>query len=78
MYFDHPHEPDPEERGLFWACRFMDTHKVFSFMPANIMANADVKLTGEKLTKADLKAIRESEDHTELRKPENIKGLSPK
>ncbi|GFO14416.1 beta-hexosaminidase [Plakobranchus ocellatus] len=75
FYFDHPHEPDPEERGLFWACRFVDTHKVFNFMPTNIMANADVKLTGEKLTKADLKAITESEDYTQLKKPENIKGL---
>ncbi|GFR93969.1 beta-hexosaminidase [Elysia marginata] len=75
LYFDHPHEPDPEERGLFWACRYVDTRKVFSFMPATIMANADVKLTGEKLTKADLKAIRESEDYTELKKPENVKGM---
>lgn len=75
LYFDHPHEPDPEERGLFWACRFVDTRKVFSFMPATIMANADVKLTGEKLTKADLKAIRESDDFMELKKSENIKGM---
>ncbi|CAG5120201.1 unnamed protein product, partial [Candidula unifasciata] len=75
LYFDHPHEPDPEERGLYWACRFIDTHKVFLFAPDNLMSNADVKLTGEKITKSDLKVLEELEDFTELRKPENIQGI---
>ncbi|KAK3722061.1 hypothetical protein QZH41_007366 [Actinostola sp. cb2023] len=25
LYFDHPQEPDPEERGYYWATRFTDT-----------------------------------------------------
>ncbi|KAH9510135.1 hypothetical protein Btru_043540 [Bulinus truncatus] len=75
LYFDHPYEPDPEEKGLFWACRFIDTHKVFRFMPENLLANADVKLTGEKITKLDLELLMESEDYTELNKPGNIIGI---
>ncbi|KAI8745609.1 beta-hexosaminidase [Biomphalaria glabrata] len=75
LYFDHPYEPDPEERGLFWACRYIDTHKVFRFVPENLLANADVKLTGEKITKLDLELLRESDDFTILKKPENIIGV---
>ncbi|XP_005092291.1 beta-hexosaminidase [Aplysia californica] len=74
LYFDHPYEPDPEERGLFWACRFVDTRKVFSFAPDNLMSNADVKLTGEKMTKNDRKMLQ-LEYFTTLKKPQNIKGL---
>ena len=33
LYFDHPYEPDPEERGLYWATRYTDTRKAFGFMP---------------------------------------------
>ncbi|XP_059152657.1 N,N'-diacetylchitobiase-like isoform X2 [Physella acuta] len=75
LYFDHPYEPDPEERGLYWACRYLDTHKVFRFVPENLMFNADVKLTGEKITKLDLQLLREFEDFTELKKPKNITGI---
>uniref|UniRef100_A0A0B7ACD8 beta-N-acetylhexosaminidase n=1 Tax=Arion vulgaris TaxID=1028688 RepID=A0A0B7ACD8_9EUPU len=75
MYFDHPYEPDPEERGLYWSCRYIDTHKVFRFAPNNLMSNADVKLTGEKITKYDLKVLEDLEDYTKLEKPQNITGL---
>lgn len=74
LYFDHPYEPDPEEHGLYWACRFIDTRKVFQFAPDNLMSNADVKLTGEKITKSDLRVLQELEGSTELEKPENIQG----
>jgi hexosaminidase len=73
LYFDHPYEPDPEERGLYWACRFCDSRKTFTFMPDNIYANADVKLTGEKLSKDYIK--RHKEDHDDLKKPENVIGM---
>lgn len=33
LYFDHPQEPDPEERGFFWAARYSDTRKVFGYVP---------------------------------------------
>ena len=55
--------------------RFVDTCKVFSFAPDNLMSNADVKLTGESLSKADNKMMRDSKNYTELKKPENIKGM---
>ena len=40
-YFDMPYENDPEERGYYWATRFNDTKKVFSFMPENVPANVE-------------------------------------
>lgn len=73
LYFDHPYEPDPEERGLYWACRFLDTRKAFMFMPDNIYDNADVKLTGEAVPEDYIEKHRE--DHDELKKPENVIGV---
>ncbi|XP_052285856.1 beta-hexosaminidase-like isoform X2 [Dreissena polymorpha] len=73
LYFDHPYEPDPEERGLYWACRHLDTRKAFSYMPDNLYANADVRLTGEPIDKDYIK--RHKEDHDDLKKPENIIGI---
>lgn len=73
LYFDHPYEPDPEERGLYWACRFCDSRKTFTFMPDNLYANIDVKLTGEKLSKDYIK--RHKEDHDDLKNPENVIGI---
>lgn len=73
LYFDHPYEPDPEERGLYWACRFCDTKKTFGFMPDNIYANADVKLSGDPISMEDLLS-KHPEDHDPLKKHENILG----
>ena len=72
LYFDHPYEPDPEERGLYWACRFLDTRKAFMFMPDNIYGNADVKLTGEAVPEDYIEKHRE--DHDKLIKTENVIG----
>ncbi|XP_062610769.1 beta-hexosaminidase-like [Saccostrea cucullata] len=74
LYFDHPYEPDPEERGLYWACRFCDTRKTFGFMPDNIYANADVKLTGDPITMETL-LTKHPEDHDPLEEHENILGM---
>ncbi|KAL4225883.1 hypothetical protein ACF0H5_013871 [Mactra antiquata] len=73
LYFDHPYEPDPEERGLYWACRFCDSQKTFTFMPDNIYANADVKLTGEGLSKDYIS--RHKDDHDDLQQPQNVVGI---
>ena len=54
LYFDHPYEPDPEERGLYWATRYTDTYKVFGFIPMNIFANADFDSFGNKIDWNDL------------------------
>ncbi len=39
LYFDHPYEPDPEDRGLYWAVRHVDTQRVFSLMPDSFYDN---------------------------------------
>lgn len=72
LYFDHPHEPDPEERGLYWAARFIDCHKTFGFIPDNIYVNADFKLTGDPITVHDL--MKNVADHEPLKKKENVIG----
>ncbi|MBX2885845.1 MAG: carbohydate-binding domain-containing protein [Granulosicoccus sp.] len=47
LYFDHPYEADPKERGYYWATRYTDTRKVFSFMPSNLPQNAETSVTRE-------------------------------
>ena len=42
LYFDVPYAPNPLERGYDWPTRGTDTFKVFSFLPANLPANASV------------------------------------
>lgn len=44
LYFDFPQEVDPEERGYYWATRFTDTRKVFSFAPENLPQNAETSV----------------------------------
>ena len=44
LYFDFPYEVDPQERGYYWAARFVDTKKVFSFAPENLPQNAETSL----------------------------------
>ncbi|KAJ8301463.1 hypothetical protein KUTeg_020450, partial [Tegillarca granosa] len=73
LYFDHPYEPDPEERGLYWAARYIDCHKTFGFIPDNIYANADFKLTGDPITVQDL--MKNVADHEPLKKKENVIGI---
>lgn len=73
LYFDHPYEPDPEERGLYWAARFIDTEKVFKFIPDDLYSNADCKLTGEPLSMKDIKTYEKG--IVKLKSPENIIGI---
>ncbi|XP_074608369.1 beta-hexosaminidase-like isoform X3 [Acropora palmata] len=73
LYFDHPYEPDPEERGYYWATRFTDTRKVFGFMPDDLFANVEIKRTGDPLTREQL---CETEGACPvLAKKENIAGM---
>ncbi|XP_031565065.1 uncharacterized protein LOC116300346 [Actinia tenebrosa] len=65
LYFDHPYEPDPEERGNHWATRFIDTQKVFGFMPDDVYAN-----TG----KDECKKLKDG--CLRLKKKDNIIGMS--
>jgi len=44
LYFDFPQEVDPEERGYYWATRFTDTRKIFTFAPENLPQNAETSV----------------------------------
>ncbi|KAK3609931.1 hypothetical protein CHS0354_011761 [Potamilus streckersoni] len=74
LYFDHPYEPDPEERGLYWAPRFTDTKKTFGFIPDRIYDNIDMERSGKPLTKADV-CGEQMEKCDPLDHPENILGI---
>ncbi|XP_033725870.1 uncharacterized protein LOC117315681 [Pecten maximus] len=72
LYFDHPYEPDPEERGYYWATRYTDTRKTFGYIPDNIYSNAKVRVSGAPVTPEDMCAGPQCVD---LEKPENIEGI---
>lgn len=63
LYFDHPQAVDPAEPGYYWATRFIDTQKVFSFAPENLPQNADtsVNKNGTNYTASSSKATQRFE-----------------
>ncbi|XP_078491002.1 chitobiase-like [Ciona intestinalis] len=73
FYFDHPHEPDPEEIGLFWATRYIDDRKVFEFMPEHLYSNAKFNLNAEPFSSEDVKNMQDR--NLPLTAPENIIGM---
>lgn len=72
LYFDHPHEPHPDERGYYWAARYTNSAKVFGYMPDNLYANADKTRSGEEITNLEALVGRALPS---LEKPENILGI---
>lgn len=72
LYFDHPNEANPEERGYYWAARYTDARKVFGYMPDNVYSNADKTRSGaviddlERLVGRALPALTQ---------PQNILGV---
>ncbi|XP_052764645.1 uncharacterized protein LOC128206309 [Mya arenaria] len=74
LYFDHPQEPDPEERGLYWATRFTDTKKVFRFMPESLYDNIFEDKSGGPLSKVEI-CGEDMSKCTLLEKPENVIGM---
>ncbi|SHI09707.1 family 20 glycosylhydrolase [Ferrimonas marina] len=42
LYFDFPYEADPNEGGYYWGARNINTYKVFSLMPDNLPAHAEI------------------------------------
>jgi len=50
LYFDHPQEPDPDEKGLTWATRYIDDKKVFDFRPNDLFGNAKSDSNGLMFT----------------------------
>ncbi|XP_052788332.1 uncharacterized protein LOC128223112 [Mya arenaria] len=74
LYFDHPQEPGPEERGLYWATRFTDTKKVLKFMPEAFYDNIFEDRSGNPLSKEDI-CGEDLSKCTPLEKPGNIIGI---
>ncbi|GFR92568.1 beta-N-acetylhexosaminidase [Elysia marginata] len=72
LYFDHPYEPDPEERGYYWATRFTDTKKTFSYNAADVYQNIKERLTGEAI--APQERCPNTQRCPVLTAPENIRG----
>ncbi|WP_286049534.1 family 20 glycosylhydrolase [Rheinheimera sp. KL1] len=72
LYFDHPYEAHPEERGYYWAARFTDVAKVFGYMPDDLYANADKTREGKVID--DLETLL-GKELPALEKPENILGI---
>ncbi|MFY8273952.1 family 20 glycosylhydrolase [Pseudoalteromonas sp. SSDWG2] len=72
LYFDHPYEAHPAERGYYWATRYIDTQKVFGYMPDDVYANADYTRTREKIDNLEALVGRPM---PALQKPENILGM---
>ncbi|OTA18727.1 beta-N-acetylhexosaminidase [Xenorhabdus beddingii] len=44
IYLDMPYEVHPKERGYYWATRFSDEAKIFSFAPNNMPQNAETSV----------------------------------
>ena len=71
-YFDHPTEPHPEERGFYWATRFTDSYKTFSYAASDIYKNIGVNRMGEQL---DPEEVCADDACPELLRPANIRGM---
>lgn len=72
LYFDHPHEAHPAERGYYWAARSTDAAKVFGYMPDDVYANADRTRSGAVIK--DLEALV-GRAMPALQQPQNILGI---
>ncbi|MGO2010382.1 MAG: family 20 glycosylhydrolase [Pseudoalteromonas sp.] len=72
LYFDHPYEANPDERGYYWATRYTDTQKVFNYMPDNVYGNADYTRTRKPIDNLEALVGRPL---PQLEKPENILGM---
>ncbi|VUD66740.1 Chitobiase [Thalassocella blandensis] len=72
LYFDHPYETHPEDRGYHWATRFIDLKKLFAFMPDDLYLNADRTFYGNEIHNLDRLV---NKVHTRLERPEHILGM---
>ncbi|XP_055867810.1 uncharacterized protein LOC106055747 isoform X2 [Biomphalaria glabrata] len=74
FYFDHPYEPDPEERGFYWATRFTDTKKSFSYNAVRFYDNIHTRGSGQPVTDEELCGAQ-AVNCPPLKIPQNIVGL---
>jgi hexosaminidase len=74
LYFDNPQEPDPEDWGLHWATRYVDTKRTFSYRPDSFYDNIDFGYWGERLSKEQV--CQSQHLCPPLRQPSNVIGMS--
>ncbi|GLS82415.1 family 20 glycosylhydrolase [Paraferrimonas haliotis] len=72
LYFDHPYETSPYERGYYWATRYSDTQKTFGYNPLDLYANADFTREGNPIN--DLEGLV-GRRMPALQKPEHLLGM---
>ncbi|WP_213995978.1 family 20 glycosylhydrolase [Arsukibacterium sp.] len=72
LYFDHPQEAHPAERGYYWAARYTDTEKVFFYRPDHLYHNAEFTRDGTAIT--DLAALL-GRPLPQLEKPQHMLGI---
>ncbi len=73
LYFDHPHEADPDDRGQYWATDYSDTHKVFNYMPLKLFDNMDYDVDASFKPLRKYSMCKKIKCPT-LKKPQNIIG----
>jgi hexosaminidase len=76
LYFDHPYEPDPEERGFYWATRLTETRNTFNYMPDDVYENIEVDLFGRSITRDEICANPENCVPLEPGSESNIVGMA--
>ncbi|XP_055867811.1 uncharacterized protein LOC106064614 [Biomphalaria glabrata] len=74
LYFDHPYEPDPEERGYYWATRFTDTKKTFLYNAVRYYDNLQTRRSGQPIADDEL-CGSDGLSCPPLNNPNNIVGL---
>ncbi|XP_070178425.1 beta-hexosaminidase-like [Littorina saxatilis] len=74
LYFDHPYEPDPEERGFYWATRATDNRKVFLFQPQHLWNNIAITRLGDPYTLKDV-CGKDNAGCPDLKLKDNIVGM---
>ncbi|RUS85813.1 hypothetical protein EGW08_006442 [Elysia chlorotica] len=71
LYLDHCQEPDPAERGLVWATRFVSDKRSFSFSPLNLYSSTNVDIRGHYVEACE----EDPMDCPKLEKVENVEGM---
>jgi hexosaminidase len=76
LYLDHPYEADPKERGYYWATRYTNVRKLFSYIPGNLPENS--KLTVDRMGNDYQSAFAPSASNPTpaiVHAPQNIIGM---
>lgn len=81
LYLDHPEEPDPDERGVYWATRYVDLKTIFAFQPLRLYNNSARAMNWSQLGPGthlppNYKCKKFGEEYcVNLERRENIVGL---